>query len=128
MKILIIGDDTGSVSGRGRPVLIEPAEYSRVLDTDASLHTDRVGKNIDDIMAINATGLSCSGTLLHLFKAIKMLKQGESLVIAASDPVFFDEVAVWCRQTGNILRHRESSDDFVTAVVQKRTKRRARLH
>ena len=64
MKILIIGSDPGSSQLRNRPTLIEPGEYKRILDADASKHPDRVGKNTDDWVAINATGLNCCWDLV----------------------------------------------------------------
>ena len=61
-----------------------------------------------------------------------MISPGESLVIAASDPVFADELQAWCYITGNCLRHIEANELLITAVIQKRGEprrsSRRRLH
>ncbi len=70
-------------------------------------------------MAVDACGLQCPGPILKLKESIDAIEYGDRLEVKATDPGFFNDVASWCKVTGNRLVKRENNAGEITAVIEK---------
>ncbi len=70
-------------------------------------------------MAVDACGLQCPGPILKLKDSIDSIGYGERLEVKATDPGFYNDVASWCKVTGNKLVSRENNAGEITAVIEK---------
>lgn len=61
----------------------------------------------------------CPGPILQLKKNYAELKEGEALVIKATDQAFGKDVASWCKMTGAQLTSLENRNGIVAATIQK---------
>ena len=76
-------------------------------------------KSNDNIILIDAVGLSCPGPIMRLKKEIRTAGQGCKLKVTASDPGFASDISVWCKKTGNILEACNTTNAVTTVVIQK---------
>ncbi len=70
-------------------------------------------------LAVDACGLQCPGPILKLKESIDAIKYGDRLEVKATDPGFFNDVASWCKVTGNRLVNRENNAGEITAIIEK---------
>ncbi len=70
-------------------------------------------------MAVDACGLQCPGPILKLKESIDAIEYGDRLEVTATDPGFYNDVASWCKVTGNRLVKRENNAGEITAVIEK---------
>ena len=77
------------------------------------------GSTPDNIIFIDAVGLSCPGPIMKLKKEIRTVDQGRKLKVSASDPGFATDISVWCKKTGNILEECQINNAVTTVVIQK---------
>lgn len=55
------------------------------------------------IIEVDACGLQCPGPIMKVSEGIKAIRDGECLLVKATDPAFASDVNVWCERTGNDL-------------------------
>ena len=100
-------------------------------DVVEQLRKSKAMRRTDQLKEINLVGLSCTGSILQLAKAIKEIRGGQLVSVTSSDPLFSQEITTWCENTGNMLHYCKSNGTAITAVVQKygrnRSGRRERL-
>ncbi len=70
-------------------------------------------------MEVDACGLQCPGPILKLKDSIDAIEYGERIEVKATDPGFYNDVASWCKVTGNVLVSRENNAGEITAVIEK---------
>ncbi|SHH58679.1 NADPH-dependent 2,4-dienoyl-CoA reductase, sulfur reductase [Sporobacter termitidis DSM 10068] len=70
-------------------------------------------------MRLDCSGMQCPGPIMKVFEAMKALKDGESLEVAASDPGFARDIGAWARRTGNTLVSNEKRGSDYVALVRK---------
>ncbi len=70
-------------------------------------------------MAVDACGLQCPGPILKLKESIDAIDYGERLEVTATDPGFYNDVASWCKVTGNRLVKRDNNAGEITAIIEK---------
>ncbi len=70
-------------------------------------------------MAVDACGLQCPGPILKLKESIDAIEYGDRLEVTATDPGFYNDVASWCKVTGNRLVKRENNAGEITAIIEK---------
>ncbi|MDH5446421.1 MAG: FAD-dependent oxidoreductase [Gammaproteobacteria bacterium] len=73
----------------------------------------------ENILFIDAVGLSCPGPIMKLNKEIRSIEQGHKLRVSASDPGFVNDISVWCKKTGHILEACDTNSAVTTVVIQK---------
>ena len=73
----------------------------------------------DNIIYIDAVGLSCPGPIMKLNKEIRCIERGRKLKLTASDPGFVNDINVWCKKTGHVLEACDTSNAVTTVVIQK---------
>ncbi|MEG1361069.1 MAG: DsrE/DsrF/DrsH-like family protein [Lachnospiraceae bacterium] len=72
-------------------------------------------------MEVNACGLQCPGPIMKVADGMKELKDGEQLLIHATDPAFASDIKVWCERTGNQCLTITSEKGIFHVTLQKGT-------
>ena len=68
---------------------------------------------------LDCSGMQCPGPIIKVFETIKVMRDGETLEVSASDPGFVRDIEAWCRRTGNTLLSREKRGSDYVAVLRK---------
>lgn len=64
-------------------------------------------------------GRACPAPIVEIMRAIRAMRDGDTVEVIADDRAFPSDVAAWCRKTQNVLVRLESRDDTHTALIQK---------
>jgi len=78
-----------------------------------------VGEKIAKVIEVDACGLQCPGPIMKAAEGIKKIRDGECLLIRATDPAFASDIAVWCEKTGNPLLGVERDGATYSVRIQK---------
>lgn len=73
-------------------------------------------------LVINAKGMKCPGPIVKVADAMKLLADGQKILVQATEDAFASDIAVWCQRTGNRLEKLEVKPDGIEAVIKKQTK------
>ncbi len=76
-------------------------------------------KPAENILKIDACGLSCPGPIMKLSDNISKINNGEILEITSTDKGFYSDVEAWCDSTNNTLLNIENKDKKIIATIQK---------
>ena len=76
-------------------------------------------KSAENILKIDACGLSCPGPIMKLSDNISKINNGEILEITSTDKGFYSDVEAWCNSTNNTLLNLENKDKKIIATIQK---------
>ena len=68
---------------------------------------------------LDASGLRCPGPIVATADAMAKLRKGQRLTVESSEDAFISDIAVWCERTGNILRHLDTHDGRIEALIEK---------
>ncbi len=71
------------------------------------------------IIEVDACGLQCPGPIMKAAEGIKSIRDGECLLIRATDPAFASDISVWCEKTGNPLLSVEREGATYNVRIQK---------
>ncbi|MDH5445045.1 MAG: FAD-dependent oxidoreductase [Gammaproteobacteria bacterium] len=98
-------------------------DYDRVKSDDV-LYDDASNDSTDtvvydNLIEIDACGLSCPGPILKLSKAVKKSDPGTVIRISATDQGFVGDVVSWCEKTGVQLLEQENKDAKFFVTVRK---------
>lgn len=88
-------------------------------DTEEKTDDGQPANASKPVLSVDACGLTCPGPILQLKKNYAELKEGEALVIKATDQAFGKDVASWCKMTGAQLTSLENRNGIVAATIQK---------
>ena len=88
-------------------------------DTEEKTDDGQPANASKPVLSVDACGLMCPGPILQLKKNYAELKEGEALVIKATDQAFGKDVASWCKMTGAQLTSLENRNGIVAATIQK---------
>lgn len=72
-----------------------------------------------DILKVDACGLSCPGPIMKLSENIENIADGELLEITSTDKGFYSDVEAWCESTGNTLMNLNSANKKIVATITK---------
>lgn len=78
---------------------------------------DNISQN--EIITIDACGLSCPGPILKLKKSFDQLNPGQIIEVKATDPGFKKDVSAWTNLTKNSLISLNENGGIITAKIQK---------
>ncbi len=73
----------------------------------------------ENILKIDACGLSCPGPIMKLSENISNINEGEIIEISSTDKGFYSDIEAWCYSTNNTLLHLENLDKKIIATIQK---------
>ena len=76
-------------------------------------------KSEENILKIDACGLSCPGPIMKLSDNISKMNNGEIIEITSTDKGFYSDVEAWCDSTNNTLLKRENKDKKIIATIKK---------
>ena len=76
-------------------------------------------KSIENVLKVNACGLSCPGPIMKLAENISNIQEGEVLEITSTDKGFYADVEAWCNSTNNTLLNLDNKDKKIVATIQK---------
>ena len=88
-------------------------------DTEEKTDDGQPANASKPVLSVDACGLMCPSPILQLKKNYAELKEGEALVIKATDQAFGKDVASWCKMTGAQLTSLENRNGIVAATIQK---------
>ena len=73
----------------------------------------------NNILKVDACGLSCPGPIMKLAENISNIADGEILEISSTDRGFYADVEAWCNSTNNTLINLNKVDKKIIATIQK---------
>ena len=68
--------------------------------------------------AIDARGLSCPLPVVRTAQVMRTMRSGVSVELIATDPGSIDDLAAWCRTTGNTLLDQTSDGAVYRFVIR----------
>ena len=68
---------------------------------------------------LDASGLRCPGPIVATADTMAKLRKGQRLIVESSEDAFVSDIAVWCERTGNTLRHLDTHDGRIEALIEK---------
>lgn len=83
-------------------------------------HSDsQLPKAAQNILKIDAAGLSCPGPIMKVKEAMDSINEGERVEIVATDAGFARDARAWCNSTGNQFISSSEDKGKFTVVIQK---------
>ena len=76
-------------------------------------------KSSENVLKVDACGLSCPGPIMKLAENISNIQEGEVLEISSTDKGFYADVEAWCNSTNNTLLNLDNKDKKIVATIQK---------
>lgn len=70
-------------------------------------------------LTVDACGLQCPGPIMKVSEGMKAIKDGEELLVKATDPAFASDIHVWCERTGNGLISVENRKGTYEVLLKK---------
>lgn len=111
-------EDTEKCGG----IVCDPeVEYSEFGDVEIP-HSDTVIFNEENVLQLNACGLSCPGPIMKVSKQLKAMTEGEVVRTRTTDPGFLADIESWCKRTGNTLLDSGKEGNEFVALIGKGTK------
>jgi TusA-related sulfurtransferase len=68
---------------------------------------------------LDVRGRACPAPIVELMRAIRGMREGETLEVIADDRAFPADVTAWCKKTQNALISIDSRDDAHIAIIRK---------
>ena len=78
-----------------------------------------LAKSSDNVLKVDACGLSCPGPIMKLAENISNIQDGDMLEISSTDKGFYADVEAWCNSTNNTLLNLDNKDKKIVATIQK---------
>lgn len=78
-----------------------------------------IAKSSENILKVDACGLSCPGPIMKLAENISNIQDGDVLEISSTDKGFYADVEAWCNSTNNTLLNLDNKDKKIVATIQK---------
>ena len=78
-----------------------------------------LAKSSENILKVDACGLSCPGPIMKLAENISNIQEGDVLEISSTDKGFYADVEAWCNSTNNTLLNLNNKDKKIVATIQK---------
>lgn len=83
------------------------------------ISTQALTKSSENVLKVDACGLSCPGPIMKLAENISNIQEGEVLEISSTDKGFYADVEAWCNSTNNTLLNLDNKDKKIVATIQK---------
>ncbi len=74
---------------------------------------------MSDNNVVDVRGFACPMPIIKTSLALKKATSGEVFQVIADDLVFRNDIAAWCKKTGNLLESLTVSGDETTATIVK---------
>lgn len=83
------------------------------------INAQALAKSSENVLKVDACGLSCPGPIMKLAENISNIQEGEVLEITSTDKGFYADVEAWCNSTNNTLLNLDNKDKKIVATIQK---------
>ena len=83
------------------------------------INAQALAKSSENVLKVDACGLSCPGPIMKLAENISNIQEGELLEISSTDKGFYADVEAWCNSTNNTLLNLDNKDRKIVATIQK---------
>lgn len=83
------------------------------------INAQALTKSSENVLKVDACGLSCPGPIMKLAENISNIQEGEVLEITSTDKGFYADVEAWCNSTNNTLLNLDNKDRKIVATIQK---------
>ena len=83
------------------------------------INAQACAKPSENVLKVDACGLSCPGPIMKLAENISNIKDGDLLEISSTDKGFYADVEAWCDSTNNTLINLDNKDKKIIATIQK---------
>lgn len=80
---------------------------------------DKVPQESSSALELDVCGLSCPGPIVSVAKEMDNLKEGQTLLVTATDPGFCNDIESWCINTGNTLVSKSDKKGIYKVVLKK---------
>ncbi|CAK7001099.1 FAD-dependent oxidoreductase [Tissierella sp.] len=115
-------DDACGISSSGPKVFSDSGVQKVEKKTKRLEEIDAKVAETGEFFKLNACGLSCPGPIMQVSEKIKTIDEGDKLEVMSTDPGFINDIAAWCKNTGNILIRTEEGDKKFVALIEKGSK------
>ncbi len=73
----------------------------------------------EEIVELNACGLSCPGPIIKVNEKMMDLKDGDQLKVLVTDPGFISDAKAWCKNTDNTFISHSKEGKTIVAILEK---------
>lgn len=80
---------------------------------------DKLPQESSSALELDVCGLSCPGPIVSVAKEMDNLKEGQTLLVTATDPGFCNDIESWCINTGNTLVSKIDKKGIYNVVLKK---------
>lgn len=80
---------------------------------------DKLPQESSSALELDVCGLSCPGPIVSVAKEMDNLKEGQTLLVTATDPGFCNDIESWCINTGNTLVSKSDKKGIYKVVLKK---------
>lgn len=105
----------GEQGEKTKPCCVDCIGVKKKQDDEPTDVVEKAAKVIE----VDACGLQCPGPIMKAAEGIKKIRDGENLLIRATDPAFASDIGVWCEKTGNPLLGVERDGATYSVRIQK---------
>lgn len=71
---------------------------------------------------VDARKLKCPGPIVKVADTLKDMKDGQQILVEATEDAFASDIVVWCSRTGNQLVELKVKSDVIEAIIKKQKK------
>lgn len=68
---------------------------------------------------LNCIGIKCPMPIVEVFKKIKSMEIGDTLIVESDDPAFPKDIEAWCSRMGHELVTIDEKDGVYVAIINK---------
>lgn len=101
------------------PCPVDCVGVGKAQDVLNSSSQDSTPEPTEIALDLDACGLQCPGPILQAAEGMKKIREGEVLLVRATDPGFASDIRVWCERTGNRLLGVEHNGPSFQVKIQK---------
>ena len=99
--------------------LYKEIERDKESKVSKKINVQALIKSSENVLKVDACGLSCPGPIMKLAENISNIQEGEVLEITSTDKGFYADVEAWCNSTNNTLLNLDNRDKKIVAKIQK---------
>lgn len=87
--------------------------------SDSGIAESGTKSDFEDIIKLNACGLSCPGPIMQVSEKMNTLQDGDLLEVSVTDPGFLSDIKAWCKNTDNCFISDRKEDKSWVVLIKK---------
>ena len=80
---------------------------------------DKLPQESSSALELDVCGLNCPGPIVSVAKEMDSLKEGQTLLVTATDPGFCNDIESWCINTNNTLLSKADNKGIYNIILKK---------